>query len=254
MYAIAGSRSAQRWLRGPFLSQSKSEDEDGSKPEGSAGSVVAGSSADIAEVEERPGAAMLKQRRPRRTWVGWAQAVHTRAMQVLRGGTGVVLAAVQSRGGGSGASEPVGRTDGAEEQLQESDERADELQAPLGQAEQRAEAGVTLGGGSGARSSRSLLQAALPPPPPPPFEPPPPPPPTPPSPPPRPPLPPPNPFPPPFPPFPPPPPPVDWDNTLFTLQPNSIADFLRPEVIESLFYLYRMTGKGRVTPLGKWST
>ena len=61
--------------------------------------------------------------------------------------------------------------------------------------------------------------------------------------PPLPPSPPPSPTPPPHPPRPPPPPPVDWDNILYNLVPNSNSDFLRPEVVESLFYLYRMTGR-----------
>ncbi|GAX82024.1 hypothetical protein CEUSTIGMA_g9452.t1 [Chlamydomonas eustigma] len=48
--------------------------------------------------------------------------------------------------------------------------------------------------------------------------------------------------PPPTPPPPPPPPPVDWDNVLYIMGVNSPSDFLRPEVVESLFYLYRATG------------
>lgn len=47
---------------------------------------------------------------------------------------------------------------------------------------------------------------------------------------------------PPFPPAPPPPPPIDWSKLSFRMDPLSYSDFLRPEVVESLFYLYRATG------------
>ena len=45
-----------------------------------------------------------------------------------------------------------------------------------------------------------------------------------------------------FPPAPPLPPPIDWSKLLFSMDPLSYSDFLRPEVVESLFYLYRATG------------
>eukprot|EP00798_Chlamydomonas_sp_ICE-L_P014757 gene14757-20806_t len=57
-----------------------------------------------------------------------------------------------------------------------------------------------------------------------------------------PPTPPPFPHPPPRPPSPPPPPPTDWDHLHFTFGIRSYEDFLRPEVVESLFYLWRATG------------
>ncbi|KAJ9518878.1 hypothetical protein QJQ45_026275 [Haematococcus lacustris] len=43
------------------------------------------------------------------------------------------------------------------------------------------------------------------------------------------------------PPFPP-PPPVDYDSLAYSFQPRSSTNWLRPEVVESLFYLYRATG------------
>ncbi|KAJ9518727.1 hypothetical protein QJQ45_018696 [Haematococcus lacustris] len=43
------------------------------------------------------------------------------------------------------------------------------------------------------------------------------------------------------PPFPP-PPPVDYESLAYSYQPRSNTNWLRPEVVESLFYLYRATG------------